>query len=91
MAAPALIPVGSEVRWADTPVLHFEVQSRESLASFAPRALQDANEIGMLAETNKISAEARLCAGQTIDVPGAMLKRELLPAVVTSFSGVATL
>lgn len=91
MAAPALIPAGSELRWADAPTLRHMARQGDTLGSIAARGLHDAKDVETLADANGISSKTRLSAGQVIDVPGALLKRELLPAVVTGFAGVASL
>lgn len=91
MAAPALIPAGSELRWADAPVLLHTVRPGETMARIAARGLHEADDIAVLADANGIAPGGRLRAGQVIEVPGAILKREMLRAEVTGFAGVATL
>jgi hypothetical protein len=91
MAAPALIPSGSELRWADAPVLSHKVRPGETLSRIAASGLQEAGDVEALAEANGMMPDTRLRPGQIIEVPGAILKREMLSARVTGFSGVATL
>jgi len=91
IAAPALIPAGSELRWADAPVLHHTVRPGETMARIAARGLQDADDLAALAEANDMTPGAPLRTGQVIAVPGALLKRDMLSAHVTGFAGAATL
>lgn len=91
MAAPALIPAGSEMRWADAPVLNHKVRSGDTLSRIAARGLLEPGDVEALAEANGMTTDTRLRPGQVIEVPGAILKREMLSARVTGFAGVATL
>jgi hypothetical protein len=91
MAAPALIPAGSELRWADAPVLNHVVRPGETMARIAARGLQEADDIAALAEANGMAPGMRLRTGQVIEVPGALLKRDMLSAELTGFAGSAPL
>ncbi len=91
MAAPALIPSATEVRWADTPSLRLTIRAGDSLHRIAARGLSNPDDLALLADANGLASGAALRPGQVIEVPGAILKRELLSAEVTGFAGSATL
>lgn len=87
IAAPALIPSSGETRWDGAPPLTVTAAAGDSLKSIAGRGLTSMEDLKLFAEANGLAPDAVLRAGQKVEVPGALLKREMLAARVSGFSG----
>lgn len=87
IAAPATAPIPAEVRWDSAPALVYRVQAGDTLASVAGRALGDPGQVKVLAAANGLSPNERLRAGQRVSIPSNLLRRDMLTARVTAFSG----